>query len=633
MTDRAHLTRVITDAQGNVNTAPLTISVYQPGTTTLLGDLLYAANTGASGYTNPFTISTGIVDFYLNTPQRVDLKVDDGSRSTVYSNVDVLEVVTGGGGGGTGGAPSARWDPQATYHEGDSVSYEGVWARLNVISNVIARNTPPNSPTVDAVNLTAKYFPPEETIPVNIIQTAANIKWNASIAGGVTPGTNTVTFDQPTTAGNSIVLQFTGRTTSTGALPTVPTGFTQAIAHANANDSTAAIYFRSAAPSTSSVGLVLANPSVWSDVTVVAIEVAGPISVVDAEFGAGPTANNLPQHMEVTVEEDALYFACVIEESSDSVQPMPPNNFQWTELWRSSPTGSFRPGLHWVYCGPNPITGSTTVNFNYEFGWGRSGTNNWSGVMVAFRSDDTSQLVPDSTRIQDHCVSPWDYDESEYPPLYDGDGSGYPNTFYSGIQFPGSTITFDDYDRAVVTPGQPPLIGAVDWTEIYPMGALIRSTLAPLAPWTTANVTTWAVTEDRHGSAVTGPYSDESITYDGGSGPDSVTTKEAGLYLVTLQCALDVNTANPPDTPPGIFYLVFSWPFSSYLSNQSIRIPMPAGPSVDTVPFGALQDPMEYTGSHVMLLPPFMRLSGAFNNNSHLTATFRYFDCYIRKLF
>jgi hypothetical protein len=93
MTDRAHLNRVITDAQGNVNISPLTVSVYLPGTTTLLSAPLYVENTGVTARTNPFTISTGIVDFYLTTPQRVDLKVDDGTRATLYSNLDVLEVL------------------------------------------------------------------------------------------------------------------------------------------------------------------------------------------------------------------------------------------------------------------------------------------------------------------------------------------------------------------------------------------------------------------------------------------------------------------------------------------------------------------------------------------------------------
>jgi hypothetical protein len=102
MTDLAHLYRVITDAQGNVTTNPLTVTVYQPGTTTVLADPLYADNAGTLPLTNPFTVSTGIVDFYLTTAQRVDLKVDDGSRFTLYPDVDVLDVVApGGGGGGT----------------------------------------------------------------------------------------------------------------------------------------------------------------------------------------------------------------------------------------------------------------------------------------------------------------------------------------------------------------------------------------------------------------------------------------------------------------------------------------------------------------------------------------------------
>jgi hypothetical protein len=90
MTDLAHLYRVVTDAQGNVSTSTLTVSVYQPSTTTVIAATLYADRAGTLPLTNPFTIGNGIVNFYLTTAQRVDLVVDNGSRSTTYADVDVL---------------------------------------------------------------------------------------------------------------------------------------------------------------------------------------------------------------------------------------------------------------------------------------------------------------------------------------------------------------------------------------------------------------------------------------------------------------------------------------------------------------------------------------------------------------
>lgn len=90
MTDRAHLNRVILDSTGNVQGVPLTISVYQPGTTTAITDTIFLDNTTGSTKTNPFTTGNGIVDFYLPKAQRVDLKVDNGITATTYSNVDVL---------------------------------------------------------------------------------------------------------------------------------------------------------------------------------------------------------------------------------------------------------------------------------------------------------------------------------------------------------------------------------------------------------------------------------------------------------------------------------------------------------------------------------------------------------------
>jgi hypothetical protein len=52
------------------------ITVYEKGTTTLLGDVIYQADSGVDTWPNPRTITDGIVEFFLDVEQRVSIKFD-----------------------------------------------------------------------------------------------------------------------------------------------------------------------------------------------------------------------------------------------------------------------------------------------------------------------------------------------------------------------------------------------------------------------------------------------------------------------------------------------------------------------------------------------------------------------------
>lgn len=86
---RAHLNKAIirkvsgTPADGSVQ-------VYEPGGTTPLVQTMYVGDTGVTARANPFTFATGVIEFYLDTPQRVKLVITPtGGSAQTFDNVDV----------------------------------------------------------------------------------------------------------------------------------------------------------------------------------------------------------------------------------------------------------------------------------------------------------------------------------------------------------------------------------------------------------------------------------------------------------------------------------------------------------------------------------------------------------------
>jgi hypothetical protein len=87
---RAHFTRPVTDDQGDL-LPNVQITVYEPGTTTLISQVLYSTDVGNNVLANPFVSSTGVIDLYLDTPARVRFGLIQGSLPVqYYEDVDVL---------------------------------------------------------------------------------------------------------------------------------------------------------------------------------------------------------------------------------------------------------------------------------------------------------------------------------------------------------------------------------------------------------------------------------------------------------------------------------------------------------------------------------------------------------------
>lgn len=87
---RAHFTRPVTDQQGNL-LPNVQVNIYEPGTTTLIADVIYSTDVGNNVLTNPFVSNTGIVDIYLDAPKRVRLSIVQGNLPPqFYDDVDVI---------------------------------------------------------------------------------------------------------------------------------------------------------------------------------------------------------------------------------------------------------------------------------------------------------------------------------------------------------------------------------------------------------------------------------------------------------------------------------------------------------------------------------------------------------------
>lgn len=91
---RAHFNRTVTDNAGN-RTSNAQIRLLAPGSTDLLTDTIYSDATGGGVRTNPWTITTGDVDFYFDNPTRVKIGITVGTDPEAFwDNVDVLAVAS-----------------------------------------------------------------------------------------------------------------------------------------------------------------------------------------------------------------------------------------------------------------------------------------------------------------------------------------------------------------------------------------------------------------------------------------------------------------------------------------------------------------------------------------------------------
>lgn len=89
---RAHYYRPVQDSTGALE-PNVQITIYQPGTTDLLVDTIYSDDSTSSPVSNPFITNNGIIDFYLDTPQRVRIAVVQGTNPVDYvEDQDVLSA-------------------------------------------------------------------------------------------------------------------------------------------------------------------------------------------------------------------------------------------------------------------------------------------------------------------------------------------------------------------------------------------------------------------------------------------------------------------------------------------------------------------------------------------------------------
>ncbi|PPS89494.1 hypothetical protein [Streptomyces sp. MH60] len=99
---RAHFNRALLDREGNqVDTATIRLRV--AGSTDLLTDTVYTNATGGATYTNPWEAVGGEVDFYLDSPTRLQIGITVGADpEQLWDDVDVLAVGADSSHPGTG---------------------------------------------------------------------------------------------------------------------------------------------------------------------------------------------------------------------------------------------------------------------------------------------------------------------------------------------------------------------------------------------------------------------------------------------------------------------------------------------------------------------------------------------------
>lgn len=86
---RAHLNKSIIRKTSGLP-ADGSCRVYEPGTTTDIAQTIFVGDTGATPRANPFTFTAGVLDFYLDTPQRVKLVVTpSGGSAQTFEDIDV----------------------------------------------------------------------------------------------------------------------------------------------------------------------------------------------------------------------------------------------------------------------------------------------------------------------------------------------------------------------------------------------------------------------------------------------------------------------------------------------------------------------------------------------------------------
>lgn len=89
---RAHLFHDVRDSDGNV-VPNVKVTVYERGSAQLLQQTIYSTPSGSGVLTNPFTTSSGIIDFYLAQPQDVAIGVSVAAQGGVEQRIEDIGVL------------------------------------------------------------------------------------------------------------------------------------------------------------------------------------------------------------------------------------------------------------------------------------------------------------------------------------------------------------------------------------------------------------------------------------------------------------------------------------------------------------------------------------------------------------
>lgn len=86
---RAHFTKQIIR---KVSGAPAdgSVQVYLAGTSTVLNQTIYSADSGVATRANPFDFTAGVIDFFLDKPARIKLVITPtGGTAQTFDHLDV----------------------------------------------------------------------------------------------------------------------------------------------------------------------------------------------------------------------------------------------------------------------------------------------------------------------------------------------------------------------------------------------------------------------------------------------------------------------------------------------------------------------------------------------------------------
>lgn len=121
---RVHFYAVAQDSAGNAQENAV-IRILQPGTENPVASPIYATDTDVSAMANPFTTASGLISFYMDTPQRVRIGITPVSAAERF--IEDMDVGGTSGGGGDsdhvgGGSGSTKVGLDATSDGANSVA-------------------------------------------------------------------------------------------------------------------------------------------------------------------------------------------------------------------------------------------------------------------------------------------------------------------------------------------------------------------------------------------------------------------------------------------------------------------------------------------------------------------------------